>query len=186
MDDIPWIYVAMIFIAFISWLRGRIQDASAARRERMAERKAQEHARRATEPEYESPYTAKSRTPEPESPQTFTDIIREIERQISEPEGPEPVREVEPAPSPQAGGPPPLPSSQPTYQSAAELPVPVTPSPLLAKRKKKRTSRKKTELSKELTLISALSSGNQLRTALVLKEVLDKPRALQPRRVKPF
>ena len=83
MDDVPWIYVAMIFIAFISWLRGRLQDAAAVRRERAAERKAKERARRTTEPEYESPYSARDRAPEPEAPHTFTQIFKEIERQTS-------------------------------------------------------------------------------------------------------
>ena len=39
MEDIPWIYVAMIFIAFVSWLKGRIEDAAELRRQRQQERR---------------------------------------------------------------------------------------------------------------------------------------------------
>ncbi len=40
MDDIPWHYVAMIFIVFVSWLYQRVQEMSAARRLRGAQKKA--------------------------------------------------------------------------------------------------------------------------------------------------
>ena len=40
MDDFPWHYAAMIFIVFVSWLYQRLQEISASRRLRSAERKA--------------------------------------------------------------------------------------------------------------------------------------------------
>ena len=119
MDDIPWIYVAMIFIAFISWLRGRIQDAAAVRRQRAADRKAKSRSRRTTEPEYESPYSAKTRAPEPEAPQTFTRILKEIESQINEAEEPPPPQSRASAGLRRTS---PLPSSEPSYQPT-EIPV---------------------------------------------------------------
>ncbi len=178
MDDVPWIYVAMIFIAFISWLRGRLQDAAAVRRERAADRKAKERARRTTEPEYESPYSARDRAPEPEVPHTFTQIFKEIERQINEAEEPPPPPRAEP--QQRSAAPPPLPSSEPSYQPT-EIPVPVAPSAPMQRRKKKRKVRVSTD-SQVDSLTASLSNGGKLRTALILKEVLDKPRALQPRR----
>lgn len=178
MDDIPWIYVAMIFIAFISWLRGRIQDAAAVRRQRAADRKAKSRSRRTTEPEYESPYSAKTRAPEPEAPQTFTRILKEIESQINEAEEPPPPPRVEPQQG--SAAPPPLPSSEPSYQPT-EIPVPVAPSASMQRRKKARKFRVPNN-SQVDSLTASLSHGSKLRTALILKEVLDKPRALQPRR----
>ena len=179
MDDVPWIYVAMIFIAFISWLRGRLQDAAAVRRERAAERKAKERARRTTEPEYESPYSARDRAPEPEAPHTFTQIFKEIERQINEAEE-EPPAPSSAEPQQRSASPPPLPSSEPSYQPT-ELPVPVAPTAPMQGRRKKRPVRISTDSPVD-SLTASLSNGGKLRTALILKEVLDKPRALQPRR----
>lgn len=180
MDDIPWIYVAMIFIAFISWLRGRIQDAAAVRRQRAADRKAKSRSRRTTEPEYESPYSAKNRTSEPEAPQTFTRILKEIESQINETEEPPPQPQPRVEPQQGSAAPPPLPSSEPSYQPT-EIPVPVTPSAPVQRRKRARKFRVPNN-SQVDSLTASLSHGSKLRTALILKEVLDKPRALQPRR----
>ncbi len=178
MDDVPWIYVAMIFIAFISWLRGRLQDAAALRKQRAADRKAKTRSRRTTEPEYESPYSAKNRTPEPEAPQTFTRILKEIESQINEAEEPPPPPREEPQQRPAA--PPPLPSSEPSYQPT-EVPVSVAPSAPMQRWKKERMIRV-SNVSQVDSLTASLSHRSKLRTSLILKEVLDKPRALQPRR----
>ena len=38
MDDIPWPYVVVIFIAFVSWLFNKIQEASAAKKQKRFER----------------------------------------------------------------------------------------------------------------------------------------------------
>lgn len=170
----------MIFIAFISWLRGRIQDAAAVRRQRAADRKAKSRSRRTTEPEYESPYSAKNRTSEPEAPQTFTRILKEIESQINETEEPPPQPQPRVEPQQGSAAPPPLPSSEPSYQPT-EIPVPVTPSAPVQRRKRARKFRVPNN-SQVDSLTASLSHGSKLRTALILKEVLDKPRALQPRR----
>ena len=181
MDDVPWIYVAMIFIAFISWLRGRLQDAAAVRKQRSADRKAKTRSRRTTEPEYESPYSAKNRTPEPEAPQAFTRILRKIESQINEAEEPPPPPRAETQQRPAA--PPPLPSSESSESSyqPTEFPVPVAPSAPMQRRKKERKFRVSND-SQVDSLTASLRHRSKLRTSLILKEVLDKPRALQPRR----
>ena len=168
----------MIFIAFISWLRGRLQDAAALRKQRAADRKAKTRSRRTTEPEYESPYSAKNRTPEPEVPQTFTRILKEIESQINEAEEPPPPPREEPQQRPAA--PPPLPSSEPSYQPT-EVPVSVAPSAPMQRWKKERIV-SVSNVSQVDSLTASLSHRSKLRTSLILKEVLDKPRALQPRR----
>ena len=50
MDDFPWHYAAMIFIVFVSWLYQRLQEISASRRLRSAERKAAAEAARKERP----------------------------------------------------------------------------------------------------------------------------------------
>ena len=184
MDDVPWIYVAMIFIAFISWLRGRLQDAAAVRKQRSADRKAKTRSRRTTEPEYESPYSAKNRTPETEAPRTFTRILKKIESQINEAEEPSPPPRAEPQQLPAA--PPPLPSSESSESSESsyqptEIPVSVAPSAHMQRRKRERKVRVSND-SQVDSLTASLSHRSKLRTSLILKEVLDKPRALQTRR----
>lgn len=178
MDDIPWIYVAMIFIAFISWLRGRVQEASAARRQRALDRKAKQRERRTREPAYESPYSArrkKAAVKNGKEPETFRDIFREIERQIkTADEDPELGAEIESSGPP----PPPLP---PTSTQPQESPEPVTSIPLATKVRRARRKPSKNP-SQTGSLASILGNQNHLRTALILSEVLDKPRALQQHR----
>ncbi|MBP82802.1 MAG: hypothetical protein CMO61_03035 [Verrucomicrobiales bacterium] len=176
MDDIPWIYVAMIFIAFISWLRGRIQEASATRRQRALDRKAKQRERRTTEPAYESPYSArreKAAARNDKEPETFRDIFREIERQIKTAD-----EDPELAPELESSGPPPLP---PTSTQPQESPEPVTSTPLATEVRRARRKPSKNP-SQTGSLASILGNQNHLRTALILSEVLDKPRALQQHR----
>ncbi|MEM7601346.1 MAG: hypothetical protein AAF357_08005, partial [Verrucomicrobiota bacterium] len=61
MDDIPWLYVAMIFIAFVSWVHNRIQEAREYRRARKIEKEKAARSRRTAEPEtFQSPYREQS------------------------------------------------------------------------------------------------------------------------------
>ncbi|MDA8632546.1 hypothetical protein N9406_01670 [Verrucomicrobiales bacterium] len=179
MDDIPWIYVVMIFIAFLSWVSNRVKEAAAYRRQMRAERAAAERARRTTQaPEYNSPYRQEppqrqpersKPEPEPVEPQSYEDIFRELQRRVS--------GELEPT---QQKTPPPLPSqSQEAEQPVGAMPkktsAPVQPSPAsgVTERKKRKKSTTRGETATALTGI--LRNGNQLRNALILKEVLDKP-----------
>lgn len=176
MDDIPWIYVAMIFIAFISWLRGRIQEVSETRRQRASERKAKQRARRTAEPAYESPYSARreeAAAQNKKEPETFRDIFREIERQINTTE-----EEPESAPEIQSFEPPPLPppSAQPQEQTE-----PASSVTLDSRVRRKRNKPSEPPYQTD-SLASILGDRSHLRTALILSEVLDKPRALQQHR----
>jgi len=188
MEDVPWLYVAMIFIAFVSWVYNQIKEAAAIRREKAEERRRAEHKRekRATSAEYRSPYrgnrqgdsapTPPSRGSQtvPEGPKSFRDVFQELERQFqgmdSEAEAPTP---------------PPLPSSSGSGYSAPEPPpqpqlptepIEVSPPLQVQSTRKKRSGRETTEV-----LTGVLRDQGRLRTALVLKEVLDRPRALRRR-----
>lgn len=194
MDDVPWLYVAMIFIAFVSWVWNQIKDAAEARREIVAERKRAQRKRNSTEPEYESPYrTAPGRensgssqprtSPEtvPEGPQSFRDIFREIERQLKQPEV-EPEQPKSPPPLPTTRTvreAPAVPEAPPAYSFPTEVPE-IKPTPPLAKvrRKKKRGNRETSNM-----LRGTLRDGAQLKNALILREVLGPPRSRQKRRV---
>ena len=175
MDDIPWLYVAMIFIAFASWVWNKVQEAAAIRRQRLAERRAAERSRRTTEPEWESPYRSQPQAvpePEPEPPRSFQDVFRELERQFAEPEEEElPTRTPPPLPAQASVS---EPEETPTWSPEA-----VTLPPL-AKPKKKR-KRKVASARRETSevLSATLRDRGRLRNALILNEILAKPKALQ-------
>lgn len=177
MDDIPWLYVAMIFIAFLSWVHNRIQEAKEYRRARKIEKEKAARARRTTEPpEFQSPYRGESRpsaTPvvveeEAEPPKTFREVFQELERQFTEVEAPEPET---------TRLPPPLPEPAPaTYEQPALPTEPLVVAPPIAGKTSRKSSRNTGRY-----LVKTLRDGGSLKTALLLKEVLDKPRALRSR-----
>ena len=49
-DDIPWAYVAKIFIAFVSWVYGRLKEAAEIRRALAATKRAAQEARNRAQP----------------------------------------------------------------------------------------------------------------------------------------
>lgn len=182
--DIPWLYVAMIFIAFVSWIYNQIKEAAEIRREKVAEKKRAQRARMSTEPEYESPYreTSSSRDQVPEGPKSFRDVFQEIERHMQEVEV-----EVEPERTP-----PPLPTRSDTPPSVPDETLPTTAIPEMApmpqptgfpafgstkSRRKKRKLNGNRETSDALR--KTLRDGHQLKNALILREVLGPPRAKQ-------
>ncbi|MDF1740715.1 MAG: hypothetical protein P1U86_16255 [Verrucomicrobiales bacterium] len=180
MEDIPWLPLAMVFIAFLSWLRNRIVEAAEIRRARNAAKAEVARARRTTEPAkpaYESPYRD-ARSPEvveEEIPRTFKELLDEINAQRTAPAAPPPL-------------PPQVPKVEEVFDEADEpwgdgdefggiAAVPELPkvTPIL---------RKKAVRKGRHPLAKTLSDGNQLRTALILKEILGPPKALSrnPRR----
>ena len=180
MEDIPWLPLAMVFIAFLSWLRNRIQEASEIRRARNAAKAEVARARRTTEPAkpaYETPYR-NAQTPEvaeEEIPRTFRELFDEINAQRAAP-----------------AVPPPLPPQVVEVEEASEEADEswgdgdgfggITAMPELPKVTPK--IRKKAVRKDRHPLARTLSDGNQLRTALILKEILGPPKALSksPRR----
>jgi hypothetical protein len=172
----------MIFIAFVTWVYNRIQEVAKARRERQASRRlAGKNRPEASAPEWESPYRSTrdeaSEPGEPEVPQTFREIFKELEKQFTEPE-------IEEQGSPT---PPPLPPSAETVTPEPESVVPVgewvdvktlrtrTAPALVGRRRKKASGGKRT--GEDLPFI--LRDRGRLRNALILKEILEPPRALR-------
>ena len=190
MDDIPWIYVAMIFIAFISWVRTRIKEAAVLKRERTAQRKALEKARNtATATPPPSPYRSPLYAPDPapvstsaatprpaptiatETPQTFRELFEMMQEQAradKKPPAPVPAQ-VTPA------APPPLPAPVAPARTAQEEidaifygtdnVAKVTPAAKVV--------RAGSGIATNIKRM--LSHRSSLREALVLKEILDKP-----------
>lgn len=171
----------MIFIAFLSWVSGRIKEAAEARRARMSARKAAQQARNSAQPlAPPSPYRPAARpaaspapspraTPEPEVPKTF----RELFEILREPVAPETAATPEPRPF----VPPPLPlpasaKTQPPLSDADKLfygtprAVAVSSSPLRVEKVRGKTSS---------TVNRFLKSRGTLRQAFILKELLDPP-----------
>lgn len=174
MDDIPWLYVAMIFIAFLSWVHNRIQESKEHRRTRKIEKERAARARRTTAPpEFESPYRPSSppqKGEESSAPKTFREVFEDLQREFTEPE----AALEEPSPS-RIPVPPPLPA-EPIYEQPVLPDGPVRIAPPLQGKKRRRGSR-----NTGTHLIRTLRHGGKLKTALILKEVIDKPRALRPR-----
>lgn len=174
MDDIPWLYVAMIFIAFASWVHNRIQEAREYRRARKIEKEKARAGRSRPTPEFTSPYR-EDPTPsvpdsieEVEQPKTFREVFQELERQFTDPQDEEPAgpKRV----------PPPIPSEPPAFTPPAIPEEPLVVSPPISGPRKTGSSRETSRY-----LVRTLKSGPKLKTALILKEVLDKPRALRSR-----
>ena len=176
MDDIPWLYVAMIFIAFASWVHNRIQEAREYRRARKIQKEKASRSKRADKtPEFQSPYRAEpaSVTDSPEevdAPKTFREVFQELERQFSEESERE---EVHPS---SKKAPPPLPTEMVTYEPPEIPEEPLLVSPPMAGPSRRANSRKTSQ-----SLVKTLRDGGNLKTALILKEVLDRPRALRSR-----
>jgi hypothetical protein len=184
-DDIPWAYVAMIFIAFASWVFGRLKEAAEIRRARAeAKRAAQESRNRAQPVPAPSPYRpaaqprqepapvpAPTPSAEIEVPKTFRELFEMLQEQAA----PAPLaRESE-----RAFVPPPLPapdeSAEPVQSEADRIfygsDEPVDSAPPL------RIERVRAKTSSNLNRI--LKNRATLREALILKEILDTPVAMR-------
>ncbi len=190
-DEIPWAYVAMIFIAFVSWVYGRIKEAAEYRRARAdAKRAAQEsrnHARPEPAPSPYRPSAPASSTPpvpvpvsppEPEPaveiPKTFRELferLQEAPKSAPEPAPTPPVRkETRPA------APPPVsPSPRPGELHPSEINRIFPGSDRSAPPLRVERTRRKTSSN----LHRILNNRGTLREALILKEILDTPVALQ-------
>lgn len=187
-SDFPWVYVAMIFIAFVSWVRARLQEAAELRRARALKKKAAGSERRVApdsarvSPYLEpSPQASRSRpsVPEPivtenpvtEMPRSFREILEVFQEQL--------VGQNEPQSTSQSA-PPPLPVTHPVNTGTPVLRdsqgLPTLPRSAASPRipRDRKTQRK---TSGELSRL--LKTRGTLREALILKEILDKPVALR-------
>lgn len=189
-DDIPWAYVAMIFIAFVSWVYGRIKEAAEIRRARAEAKRASQEARNRAKPApapspYRSPVPTAPPQPYPvpapaaaptaapaeiEAPKTFRELFEMLQEQAAPPQAP--ARE-----KPRPAAPPPLPAAaaEPA-QSETDLIFygpgkTVKPAPAM------KVERVRGKTSSNLNRI--LKNRGTLREALILKEILDTPVAMK-------
>lgn len=164
-NEFPWIYVAMIVIAFISWILNRIQEFTSARKDARAHREPPQTPRQVREaqtpsrepwlPDEESPREP-SRRPDP------GDSLRELFEALGGAPAtpPPPIRRPEKA----AAAPP----RQPV---AIPKPPPIAiPKPPLKPPAVKKPQSQDAERARLL-----LKSRTGLRQAMILKEILDKP-----------
>ena len=193
--DIPWHYVALVVIAFISWLFNRIQEATAERRrlhELKRRREEQKHAPQPTRPE---PSSSSSPPPIPQGRRPATrhepeekaeEILRDLFEALGGPpqEAPEPVRPRH-EPPPERPKPPPI-TRKPAGESSPQRPA----EPLLSEAEKAALERVKTGRSgipgsrrrtadSQANFRRLLRSSGGLRQAVIVKEILDAPLALR-------
>jgi len=182
-DDIPWAYVAMIFIAFASWVYGRLKEAAEIRRARAATKRAAQEARNRAQPApppspYRSPapvtaaptqqYPAPAPAPPTgiETPKTFRELFEMLQEQAA----PAPIEEPRPY------APPPLPVPVAPVQSEVDRifygpgKAEKVAVPLKVERVRGKTSS---------NLNRILKNRGTLREALILKEILDTPVAMK-------
>lgn len=199
MEDFPWLPVAMIFIAFVGWVRNRIQAVAESRRERREERADPRPRARAatsvrTAPQRQpSSSGADTAPPPPESlSEVFEHIRRNWEEQDSPPPPEPPARQTE-----EKVQPPPLPSSRRRDQPA-DAPVSSVPDesreiqdetaalgaiPAVSAEPPAQRSYRAAKFDKRSPvasrLVRSLKDRDQLRSALLLKEILDSPVSLR-------
>lgn len=159
--EIPWLYLAMVAIIFVRWLMAQFRKAAAKRRAYRRNLR-----RRWDNPEPEPPRPVVPPIPEsrpvedvprqPESvPQTLQELFEMRRKEIAEAQ-----RKLSPPPIP------------------VKAPEPVEPEVVVPRAKpvvvKKAPPAK--PVRRKRTIASTLKNPNELRRALVLKEVLDKPK----------
>ncbi|MDF1753781.1 MAG: hypothetical protein P1U89_13455 [Verrucomicrobiales bacterium] len=159
--EIPWLYLAMVAIIFVRWLMAQFRKAAAKRRDYRRNLR-----RRWDNPEPEPPRPVvvppipESRTVEdvprqPESvPQTLQELFEMRRKEIAEAQ-----RKLSPPPIP-VKAPEPV---EPEVVVPRAKPVVVKAPPAKPVRRKR-------------SIAATLKNPNELRRALVLKEVLDKPK----------
>jgi hypothetical protein len=186
-DEIPWAYVAMIFIAFVSWVYGRLKEAAEIRRARAAAKRAAQEARNRAQPTPPpSPYRSPTPTPVPapvptqpvtqapapvpasgmETPRTFRELFEMLQEQAA------------PAPkeTPRPYAPPPLPVPVAPVQSEADR-IFYGPGKAEKVAEPLKVERVRGKTSSNLNRI--LKNRGTLREALILKEILDVPVAMR-------
>ena len=186
-DDIPWAYVAMIFIAFVSWVYGRLKEAAEIKRTRAAAKRAAQEARNRAQPvpppsPYRSPAPTSAPAPAPtrpaipvpapvpdaglETPKTFRELFEMLQEQAA------------PAPkeTPRPYAPPPLPVPAAPVQSEADR-IFYGPGKAEKVAEPPKVERVRGKTSSNLNRI--LKNRGTLREALILKEILDTPVAMK-------
>lgn len=189
-DDIPWAYVAMIFIAFASWVYGRLKEAAEIRRARAAAKQAAQDARNRAQPAPPpSPYRSPAHTPVPapaptrpaipaaapvpaagiETPKTFRELFEMLQEQATPP----PVAKGQA----RQAAPPPLPAERVEPVQSEVDRIFYGPGKAAKPAPPVRVERIRGKTSSNLNRI--LKNRGTLREALILKEILDTPVAMK-------
>lgn len=186
-SDFPWVYVAMIFIAFVSWIRARLQEAAELRRVNALKKRAAQTERNSSSlPSPVSPYlhpspqvphsrpvvleSTKVETPVPEVPKSFRELFEVLQGQM--------IGQTEP-PSVNQTAPPPLPVS-PAPRAEAPIAVAAVPLPEIKPPVSSRAHQgRKVARNTSGDLSRMLKTRGTLREALIMKEILDIPVALR-------
>jgi hypothetical protein len=182
----------MIFIAFVSWVYGRIKEAAEIRRARAASKRAAQEARNRAQPvpapsPYRLPAPVAAPEPQPrvqpapepasaeiEVPKTFRELFEMLQEQAATPP---PAREKA-----RPSAPPPLPAA--AAKAASATPVQSEADRIFYGSGKEekiapplRVERVRGKTSSNLNRI--LKNRGTLREALILKEILDTPVAMK-------
>ncbi|MEM7699100.1 MAG: hypothetical protein AAF236_11930 [Verrucomicrobiota bacterium] len=181
MEDFPWFWVAMIFIAFIGWLRNRIREVGAARREKRA---AKADARRGgsspppptARRQQQPPQTAERPPPSSPSPSGAPASLEDLMRQLTG--AIEPEKETRStSPTRTKSSPPPLPPGEPQVE---EIPFPVSVKPReVAPPIHAGVSSRRRRGDQRDRLMKLLGNREDLQSAILLREILDRPLALR-------
>jgi hypothetical protein len=194
-QDFPWHWVAMVVIAFISWIFSRIQEATAER-----QRVKELQRRRAENRDTAEPAAAPPPLPAQREPGPLDDLRDKSLRELIEALGGAP----QPTPEPRQTTPPPRPAREKPQTRAAAAAAkspkqtpPAVPAPSLSAAERAALERlqaapkagdattsagsKKGSSSRRANagLPALLRSPAGLRQAIVLKELLDKPVSLR-------
>ncbi|MDF1811352.1 MAG: hypothetical protein P1V20_04035 [Verrucomicrobiales bacterium] len=174
--EIPWIYLAMVAIIFVRWLLAQLKKAARIR---------EEHRRKVrrrwegdiTETVHEPPPTPHRPPaippPHPEKephipqaetrpqPQTLQELFEQRRQEIAEAQR-------------RAVTPPPVP--KPKKKKEVVEPAPVQTTPMV--KRPVPSPPMKTKPRRKSSLVKTLSNKNSIRNAIILKEILDKPKGL--------
>ncbi len=163
MPDIPWHIVAIVFIAFVSWVYNKFQEVA-------AERKRQRFnaVKRSYDKRERQGQDARQTPPPPKPKSAVESILEGLGVPLEE------LRESEQEQKP----PPPLPKKEPKLVApSSDSRKPITPEPKVVVKK---PSALKLRRKRRVAGIRKLLRGrDSLRQALIASEVLQKPKGLQ-------
>jgi hypothetical protein len=183
--EFPWIYVAMIVIAFVSWIFNRIQEATAGRQRAEETRRRKENGDFDID-EDEDYFEEQEPGPARETPTSGEDAMRKLMEALGGT-----VVEAPKSPSPEQSRQP------PARQSAAVASPPPVPVELVSQRMsaeeraaleriKKRNEIKVVPKKKakstlgEMSIADLVRDPDGIRKAILLREILDRPRSERP------
>lgn len=182
-DDRVWIYAAMIVIYFIAWVLKRIKGLAGGDKEEDPSPKKRSMAEvlenRERHLERQAGEPAKSNDPSEVLRRLFESIADETKNQgQSESFLPEP-QPASPKPPPLEKTPPPLSREKAKPRTVAERLSPVEQK-ALARLNSKEQQHARIQSKYRPHSLRSMTRGRGLRQAVVLKEILDQPRALRP------